>query len=272
MIRVVHRTWKERRSMSIQENSSPSVFRSRSKNGGSRPVGYNDQQKITIMLVTVSMVFLICIIPGALNSIATHVFRSYSPVGENKNLYMLISTIAFLLETINSSVNFIIYMAMSKRFRLMNKETLCCGNGEYYRKISFSSVKEQFRWSSSKKHNRYQEHPLFDRRTVSDIGPLLNVSNGNAGGRRWSDEAHSEGWELRSHERGSGIGHKIPETISEEPSPQQSKHCLQILQTKTLKKLLVSKRKKKTKTSLLPDRHLKECNGNCSNGDSVDIM
>ena len=168
VIRVVHKTWKKRRSMSTENTD---FLRLSSRNG--KHYSSNDQNHITFMLLTVSFVFLICILPGALNSIATHVWCTYNRLGELRNLYMVISTVTFFLETFNSSVNFIIYMAISRKFRLLFKEMFCCGHGKYYRKISLSSVKERFRWSTSKKKDNVDNDTKFRRQTVSDIGPLV---------------------------------------------------------------------------------------------------
>ena len=249
MIKVVHRTWKERRSMSIQESDSPQTLRLCSRNN--RHCSSHDQQKITAMLVTVSMVFLVCILPGAVNSIATHVASSYSPVGKKRNLYMLISTITFLLETINSSVNFIIYMAMSKRFRLLYKEMFCCGHGEYYRKISFTSVKEQFRWSANKKNARKEDGSSNGRRTQSDIGPLLNGSLIHRE-RPWAIATKSECWDIRNARTSldirQSIASDVPEVFEEEgvkPQSGGSGRCPGLHFASALARRLIPKHKNK---------------------------
>ncbi|KAH3891794.1 hypothetical protein DPMN_015902 [Dreissena polymorpha] len=193
MIIVVRRTCQQRRSMSF--NDSESSLRLTSRNG--KHCSHTDQHHITIMLITVSTVFFCCILPGAINSIATHINRSYTPLGKYKNLYTCISTSTFFLETINSAVNFIIYMFMSRKFRLLYKEIFCCGHGKYYRKISISSLKEKFRWTSKQGKSGGKQHDSFERKTVSDINPLKN-GNYSAGEREWQSDINGECWELQN--------------------------------------------------------------------------
>lgn len=195
MIRVVHITWKKRRHLSADIKNS-NYFRNSNRNG--KHSSSSEQQHITIMLLTVSFIFLICILPGALNSLATHVWCTYNRLGKLRNLYMVISTVTFLLETINSSVNFIIYMALNRKFRLLYKEIFCCGHGKYYRKISISSVKERFRWSSNKKQNKEADSDKFGRQTVSDIGPLLTETIAGLKKDNGYYKRHSEGFDLKS--------------------------------------------------------------------------
>lgn len=194
MIHAVHRTWKSRQTMSSVK-ATPSSLRLSSRSN--RHCSSSDQNHITIMLVIVAFVFVICILPGAVHSIATHIWpKQYTPYGRMKNLYVFISTITFLLETINSSVNFIIYMAFSRKFRLLYKEQFCCGHGQYYSKIS-TSMREKFRWSSTRKNSKMQDSDSYGRRTVSDIGPL--IEGGYSSTRRenrYSGETHSDGCEL----------------------------------------------------------------------------
>ncbi|XP_045176872.2 galanin-like G-protein coupled receptor npr-9 [Mercenaria mercenaria] len=193
MIRVVHKTRRKRRSLS---EGNENFLRLSSRNG--KHFSSTDQNHITIMLLIVSFVFLICILPGALNSLATHIWCSYNRLGKFRNLYMLISTVTFLLETINSSVNFIIYMVFSRKFKILYKETFCCGRGEYYRKFSLSSVKERFRWSSNKKQNKPDADSMFRRQTVSDIGPLVTDTLLRERDNNHFYEIHSDGFNYKT--------------------------------------------------------------------------
>lgn len=194
MIRAVHRTWKSRRKMSSMKET-PSSLRLSSRSN--RHLKYSDQNHITIMLITVSFVFVTCILPGAIHSIATHIWpKQYNAFGRRKNMYICISTITFLLETINSSINFFIYIVCYRKFRQCYKEKFCCGHGQYYSKIS-TSMKEKFRWSSTRKNSQLQESDSFGRRTVSDIGPLINGGySSSRRDKRYSGETHSDGCEL----------------------------------------------------------------------------
>lgn len=85
-----------------------------------------EQARITLMLLTVSGVFLLCTLPGAINTIVSRSVHSYSKLGQQKNLYQAVSTVTYFLETLNSSVNFIIYMAFSTKFCRTYQEIFCC--------------------------------------------------------------------------------------------------------------------------------------------------
>lgn len=81
-----------------------------------------EQRKVTIMLLVVSLTFLICILPGAINSLLQTIWKEYSRFGRSKNLQQCFSYVTFFLEVLNSSVNFIIYMALSSRFYIIFKK------------------------------------------------------------------------------------------------------------------------------------------------------
>lgn len=241
MIHAVHRTWKSRQSMSSLKETHSSL---RLSSRGHRR-GFSDQNHITIMLVIVAFVFLICILPGAVLSIATHIWPQYSPFGKNRNLYICISTITFLLETINSSVNFIIYMAFSRKFRLLYKEKFCCGHGQYYSKIS-TSMREKFRWSTTRKNGK-QDSDSFGRRTVSDIGPLIGGYSSSQRGKRYSAETHSDGCELH-------LGRARNQQEMEADFPDMIRthhrgHYLKHLHTRSLRNLFALGGKRQSDTS-----------------------
>ena len=168
MIRILHKNWKKRREMSAVDREDSVKLTGKDKER--KNFNSNGQTRITIMLLTVSFIFLICILPGALNSIASHIWPNYSRLGKKKNLFTFVAAFTFLLETINSSVNFIIYMAMSRKFRLLYKEIFCCGHGQYLRSISVSSIRERFRWSTHKRPSERSRQSEFCRRTHSDVG------------------------------------------------------------------------------------------------------
>ncbi|XP_069132406.1 probable G-protein coupled receptor B0563.6 [Argopecten irradians] len=114
IIYVVRKTWTRRQSMS--SNSQHTQYKHAS----------GEQSHITVMLMIVTFLFAICILPGAINSTASHIWTEYSKFGKARNLKECISYITYFLETLNSSVNFLIYMALSKKFCVTYKETFCC--------------------------------------------------------------------------------------------------------------------------------------------------
>ena len=82
----------------------------------------------TVMLITVCTVFLVCIIPGAVHSIISHTWTEYSRRGKTKNLFLSIHIVTYLLEIINSSVNFVIYMVMCSKFNRTVRAMVSCKN------------------------------------------------------------------------------------------------------------------------------------------------
>ncbi|GFO09451.1 FMRFamide receptor [Plakobranchus ocellatus] len=91
-----------------------------------------DQTHITLMLLVVSLVSLVCLLPGAVHSIMAHAWAPhYSRTGGQSNLYDIIGNVSYFLETINSSVNFIIYMAFSANFKHTYRRMFCCWQGAY---------------------------------------------------------------------------------------------------------------------------------------------
>ncbi|CAG5127590.1 unnamed protein product [Candidula unifasciata] len=105
---AIRRTWSFRRSMS---------------SGGSTSY---EQNRITLMLLMVSLVFIVCILPGAVHSIIDQIYKQYSRFGQQSNLYDVVRNVTYFLETVNSSVNFVIYMAFSTKFCRTYKQIFCC--------------------------------------------------------------------------------------------------------------------------------------------------
>ena len=88
--------------------------------------GGHEQNRITMMLLTVSGVFLVCTLPGAVNTIVSRITANYSRLGAQGNLYQTLSLVTYFLETLNSSINFVIYMAFSRKFCHTYQEIFCC--------------------------------------------------------------------------------------------------------------------------------------------------
>ncbi|KAK3102237.1 hypothetical protein FSP39_009823 [Pinctada imbricata] len=104
-------TWKLRRQMNSSVRGSAAA---------------SDQTHFTVMLVTVCIVFIICLVPGAVHSLISHIWKDYNRFGKARNLFQLVSRITFFCETINSSVNFVIYMVMSQKFKRTYKDIFTC--------------------------------------------------------------------------------------------------------------------------------------------------
>ncbi|XP_005104770.1 uncharacterized protein LOC101848059 [Aplysia californica] len=110
---AIRRTWSIRRTMS---------------SGGSAAY---EQNRITLMLLMVSLVFLVCILPGAVHSIVNQADKEYARFGAQSNIHDVFGNVTYFLETVNSSMNFFIYMAFSRKFCRTYKQIFCCrGRGQ----------------------------------------------------------------------------------------------------------------------------------------------
>lgn len=104
----------------------------------------NEQTRITLMLVTISLLFVLCTLPGAIQSILSHYMDGYTMNGQYRHVYQCVSYIIYFLETLSSSVNFLIYMVMSKKFSKTYKELFCCIRNQMHYQVPFNS-KESLR-------------------------------------------------------------------------------------------------------------------------------
>ncbi|KAL8570984.1 hypothetical protein ACOMHN_037844 [Nucella lapillus] len=80
--------------------------------------GARDERRMTRLLMTVVGVYIVCYFPRCVvliaNSLAPHSFNSLG--GRYGNLFYVISALQLLLFAVNSSINFVIYMVMSRKF------------------------------------------------------------------------------------------------------------------------------------------------------------
>lgn len=125
-----------------------------------------EQRKVTTMLLVVSFTFLICILPGAINSLLQTTWKGYSRLGRSKNFQQFLSYITFFLEVLNSAINFIIYMAMSAKFLNVFKEVFystkqCMKHAIFKRDAMSSDFHQRSTISISRKSSfSYTEEPL----------------------------------------------------------------------------------------------------------------
>lgn len=97
----------------------------RSGSGGSSGAcPSQDQQRITLMLVCIVIVFIVCQLPSAVAVLYMNFVKSSTT--EERHLVLLSAGSVFnLLVMINSAVNFIFYSAFSSRFRTTFRRTFC---------------------------------------------------------------------------------------------------------------------------------------------------
>ncbi|XP_064605729.1 somatostatin receptor type 4-like [Liolophura sinensis] len=82
--------------------------------------------RVTRMLLVISLIFLVCLIPGCAILLGSTLNVHFQFMNTYHNLFMMLSGIALLCEVVNSSVNFIVYMALSKTFSATYRKLFCC--------------------------------------------------------------------------------------------------------------------------------------------------
>ncbi|XP_059168576.1 FMRFamide receptor-like [Physella acuta] len=77
----------------------------------------NKERKVVVMLITVSVIFVVCLIPQSAILTAVGLVQELSVSGQYFDVAFICYCVSFVAETINSSVNIIVYFKMSSRFR-----------------------------------------------------------------------------------------------------------------------------------------------------------
>ncbi|KAK6959138.1 FMRFamide receptor [Biomphalaria glabrata] len=95
------------------------------KHSGSKEIS-GKEKKLVKMLTTVSIIFLLCLTPQSAMLTALGIVRELKINGPYFDLSLLVYSFTFLLETINCSVNIIVYYNMSSKFRERIQTWLPC--------------------------------------------------------------------------------------------------------------------------------------------------
>ncbi|XP_055878095.1 uncharacterized protein LOC129924830 [Biomphalaria glabrata] len=82
------------------------------------------EKRTSVMLVTVSLIFIVCLIPHSAVLTALSFVRELKLGGAYFNIAFLCYTFTFLMETINCSVSILVYYKMSTKFRTTAQEML----------------------------------------------------------------------------------------------------------------------------------------------------
>uniref|UniRef100_A0A2C9L3S7 G-protein coupled receptors family 1 profile domain-containing protein n=1 Tax=Biomphalaria glabrata TaxID=6526 RepID=A0A2C9L3S7_BIOGL len=82
------------------------------------------EKRTSVMLVTVSLIFIVCLIPHSAVLTALSLVRELKLGGAYFNIAFLCYTFTFLMETINCSVSILVYYKMSTKFRTTAQEML----------------------------------------------------------------------------------------------------------------------------------------------------
>ncbi|CAL1544290.1 unnamed protein product, partial [Lymnaea stagnalis] len=73
--------------------------------------------KLTKMITSLTMIFLVCNMPSNGLLAASIFVPGFTSTGKFAELFQMLHSVAFFLETVNSSVNLLVYYAMSSKFK-----------------------------------------------------------------------------------------------------------------------------------------------------------
>ncbi|CAL1540386.1 unnamed protein product, partial [Lymnaea stagnalis] len=76
------------------------------------------EQKVVLMITTVSVLFIVSFLPLSLLLVARAVVPDLGFGGKDLNLAVLLASVALLMETVNASVSSLVYFKMSTKFRV----------------------------------------------------------------------------------------------------------------------------------------------------------
>ncbi|XP_012946597.2 thyrotropin-releasing hormone receptor-like [Aplysia californica] len=85
-------------------------------------VGVKDQ-KVVKMVTFIASIFIVCALPSTLLFLYMVIDIDFRIDGFYKNIYLVIWSLAFLTETVNSSVNIFVYLKMSSKYRAVFMKT-----------------------------------------------------------------------------------------------------------------------------------------------------
>lgn len=80
---------------------------------------------IVKMVTLIAIIFIVCFVPGTVNFFIMAYDTKFGATGEYQNLFFSVWSVTIFLETLNSSVNFFVYMRMSSKFRDTFFQTFC---------------------------------------------------------------------------------------------------------------------------------------------------
>ncbi|KAK0056195.1 growth hormone secretagogue receptor type 1 [Biomphalaria pfeifferi] len=88
----------------------------------------NRDKKTIRMVIMIAAVLIFCYLPSVLLSAAGFIVPGFFDVGQYSNVFFVTWSFAFVLDSINSSVNIILYYTMSSKYRQTLHEIICKPN------------------------------------------------------------------------------------------------------------------------------------------------
>ncbi|XP_005100341.1 allatostatin-A receptor-like [Aplysia californica] len=80
-------------------------------------------QKVTKMVTMISTLFIVCFIPVSVVFIGMIVEPEFSVDGQYRNLFFILCSFGYILESTNSALNILIYYEMSSKYRTVFNQT-----------------------------------------------------------------------------------------------------------------------------------------------------
>ncbi|KAH9523244.1 hypothetical protein Btru_066195 [Bulinus truncatus] len=117
------------------------------------------ERKVMLMITAVSVIFIVCFIPFSAILTARALVPGMSINGPYWNLVLLVGSVAFFMETINSSISFVIYFKMSSKFRVHILEI-----------FGWMWVENKEKWSKSKAFKKPQYQAVVSDVILHDEG------------------------------------------------------------------------------------------------------
>lgn len=84
------------------------------------------EKKVVKMISLISLIFVVCFLPGTAIFLAMACDPQISIGGRYENTFVLVWCVGFLLETLNSSFNTVIYFKMSTKFKVTFVQIFHC--------------------------------------------------------------------------------------------------------------------------------------------------
>lgn len=82
-------------------------------------------RKVSQMIVMISTLFIICFTPVTIIFIAMSAWPEFSIDGRYRNMFFIVFSFGFIMESANSSMNILIYYRMSSKYRAVFREIFC---------------------------------------------------------------------------------------------------------------------------------------------------
>ena len=134
------------------------------------------ENNVTIMLVSVVIVFMMCQVPAAVYNVA---YAIDLETVENRLGWLILSPVRNFLVTFNSAINFLLYCAFGQKFRRIFMRTFCrCFLNEndfnsitYHGTVAFTDPNKKYRILMNKNTNRKDHIEMSSNVTQHTILP-----------------------------------------------------------------------------------------------------